>query len=78
MQDMVRDTLALLIHKLVNVFNRVILSGSRAAAPKGMKTCRTKKEFLTACSFIHLFIPSLLGFAHLRWVQEDGDGVHEA
>ena len=40
-QDMVSDTLALLIHKLVIVFIKVILSGSRAATPKGMKSCRT-------------------------------------
>ena len=41
---MVSDTLALLIYKLVNVFIKVILSGSRAAAPKGTKSCRTQGE----------------------------------
>ena len=41
-QDEVSDTLALLICKLVNVFIKVNLSESRAAAPKGTKSCRTQ------------------------------------
>ena len=45
-QDMVSDTLALLIYKLVNVFIKVILSGSRAAAP--------------VRSFVRLFIRSFI------------------
>ena len=39
---MVSDILALFIYILVNVFIKVILSGSRAAAPKGTKSCRTQ------------------------------------
>ena len=51
-QDMVSDTLALIIYKLVNVFIEVILSGSRGAAPKGTKSYRTQGEFLSVHSFI--------------------------
>ena len=41
-QDEVSDTIALLIFKLVNVFNNVNLSERRAASVMGMKTCRTQ------------------------------------
>ena len=56
---MVSNTLALLIYKLVNVFIKVILSGSRAAAPKWTKSCRTQGEFLSVHSFIRLSIHPL-------------------
>ena len=54
---MVSDTLALLIYKLVNVFIKVILSGSRAAAPKGTKSCKIQGEFLFIRSSVHPSVP---------------------
>ena len=63
-QDMVSDILALLIYILVNVFIKVILSGSRAAAPKGTKSCRTQGEFL----YVHPSIRGLsLSYLGLSW-----------
>ena len=58
-QDMVSDTLALPIYILVNVFIKVILSGSRAAAPRGTKSCRTQGDFPFVHPFIRPYIPSL-------------------
>ena len=53
---MVSDTLFLLIYKLVNAFIKVILRGSRAAALKGMKSCRTRGIFVHP--FVHLSVRS--------------------
>ena len=54
---MVSDTLVLLIYKLVNAFIKVILSGSRAVAPKGTKSCRAQGEFMYVRLYVRTSIP---------------------